>query len=231
MTYADLFEAYYTQYRLESDTPASTDDEYIVGMRLANEAVSRWENYDGTLWKELFTTLQDSAQVSPALVTTVTTNDSTYTAPTDMRKAGGNVRILGTDGNTVRTYKVIDQQEVQFKGDQTQFAYFTGDPTNGFVLHLNPAPDAGISGLEIDYDYYKKATRFTTGTDETEMSQPYFIVHRMLANRFRGSRNPYYSSAKSDAEDVLKTMQLENNSGMWTNPWVLPDRSGSSWGA
>lgn len=230
MTFDQIFQTFYTLYRAESDTPASTDDEYIVALSLSKEAITRWANYDGTYWKELFTTLQDSTQVSPALVTTITAGTSTYTAPTDMREAGGFVKLLDADGRVVQRYPIIEVEQVQFKGDDSTYCYFTGDPNNGFVLHLNPSPNANLDGLEIDYVYYKKPTYFTTGTDKTEMADPMFIVHRMLANRFRVSRNPYYSSAKIDAEDCLRTMQADNNSGNWASPWTLPDNSGSVWG-
>ena len=62
------------------------------------------------------------------------------------------------------------------------------------------------------------------------MPNPYFIVHRMLAQQFRASRNPYYSSALRDAEDALKIMQIDNNSGSWANPWSQADNSGTVFG-
>ena len=230
MNWNTIFETYYGLYRAEADTPASTDDEYTVALILSREAITRWSNYDGTYWKELFTTLQSSTQVLPALVTTVSTGVSTYDAPTDMREAGGFVKLLDANGNTVHSYPVVEVEQIQFKSDNASYCYFTGDPNNGFVLHLSPSPDANLNGLEIDYTYYKKPTYFTTGTDMTEMADPMFIVHRMLANRFRVSRNPYYSSAKIDAEDCLRTMQADNNSGNWADPWKLQDNSGSVWG-
>lgn len=230
MDFNTIFETYYGLYRAEADTPASTDDEYTVALMLSREAITRWSNYDGTYWKELFTTLQSSTQVLPALVTTVSTGVSTYTAPTDMREAGGFVKLLDANGNTVQSYPIIEVEQAQFKGDSSTYCYFTGDPNNGFVLHLNPAPGASLNGLAIDYVYYKKPTYFTTGTDLPEMADPMFIVHRMLANRFRVSRNPYYSSAKIDAEDCLRTMQADNNSGTFADPWQLQDNSGSVWG-
>lgn len=228
MDYDDIFEAYYTLYRLESETPNSSDDEYIIGMRLANEAVRRWANYDGTYWKELFTTAQTN---SFGGVVTITTGTSAYLAPTAFREAGGFIKIKDANGNTVRTYPIIEPQEAQFKGDNSSYAYFTGGGSATHTLHLNPAPDAAINGFAIDYIYYKFPGLFSAGADFTDMQEPYFIVHRMLANRFRGSRNPYYASAKADAEDALRTMQAINNSGSWANPWSLADNSGSVWGA
>lgn len=225
MTYDEIFEAYYNLYRLEAETPASTDDEYKIGLRLANEAINRWAGYDGTYWKELYKTLKTADDGAKTVTASLT-----YDAPSDMKEAGGFVRLTDILGNTVRRYRIAPPEDVQFLSDDGTYCYFTGNPSQGFVLHLNPVPDTSVLGSKIDYVYYKKPTKFTSGGDTTEMSDPYFIVNRMLAQRFRGSRNPYYASAKADAEDILKTMQMDNNSGTWANPWKLPDRSGTSWG-
>jgi hypothetical protein len=226
MNYDDVFTAYYTQYRTELTIPGSTDPEYTIGMRLANEAINRWAHYDNTYWKVLFGTLQLNGDGDNVIVNGVTQ----YAAPSDMQEAGGYVRLYDSTGATQQRIKIVEPQEAQFKNDSTNYCYFIGDPNNGFTLIINPAPTSATVGLNIDYVYYRKPTLFTTGSDITEMPEPYFIVHRMLAGRFRGSRNPYYASAKTDAEDVLKTMQMTNNSGSWANPWQLQDNSGSQWG-
>lgn len=225
MNFDDIFTAYYTQYRAEATIPSSTDDEYTIGMRLANEAVSRWENFDNTYWKELFTTLLQSGETTP-----IVTNQVQYDAPEDFKEAGGSIRVLDSSGNIIQRYPIVDPQDTQFRGIRNNYSYFTGSPVEGYVLNINPAPPSLLNGFNIDYDYYKIATLFTTSTDITNMSNPYFIVHRMLANRFRASRNPYYTDALRDAEDALRIMQMENNSGTWSNPWALADRSGSQWG-
>lgn len=227
MKFDDIFAAYYALYRTEADTPNSEDDEYTIALSLAKEAVDRWAGYDNTFWKELF----DSNLTSDSSGdTTVVLDQAEYDAPSDMAQAGGFVRIKN-NGTTVKRYPIIEPQEAQFKSDEADYCYFTGDVNNGFILHLNPGPDAAIVGMDIDYVYYKTPTLITKGTSKPNMSRPYFMVHRMLANRFRGSRNPYYSSAKSDAEDVLRSMQLANNSGNWSNPWSLEDHSGTSFGS
>lgn len=226
MDFDSIFEAYYTQYRLEAEIPGTTDDEYTIALPLANEAVNRWEKYDGTYWKELFTTLSLAGETQ-----TVEAATTEYDAPDDMQEVGGYVTLRDpTTAALQARIPIIEPQEAQFKSDNTSYCYFTGDPNNGFTLHLNPEPVDAWVGCTINYVYYKKATRFAAGADLPEMGDPYFIVHRMLANRFRGSRNPYYQSAKTDAEDVLKTMQLTNNSGSWANPWKLQDNSGTQWG-
>lgn len=292
MTYDEIFAAYYNLYRAEATTPTSSDDEYTIGMRLANEAVRRWANYDGMYWKELFDTNQNNGTGDQ----TITTSDTSYYAPVNFREAGGFVKIKNSTGDTVRSYQIIEPQEAQFRNDSSQYAYFTNSPlyystgtasqsgttitgsgttwtsamtgmqiqfvtgetatitfvsttsltasvsqtvasgayriltNNRFQLNINPAPDASVNGMDIDYVYYKKPTEFTTGTTTTEMANPDFIVHRMLANRFRASRNPYYTSALRDSEDAIKNMKIDNDSGSWANPWKVPDNSGSVWG-
>lgn len=225
MTYDDIFTAYYTQYRTEAQIPPSTDDEYVIGLNLANEAINRWSNYDNTYWKELFTS-RVAADDGDAVIAASTV---TYATPEDMREGGGFIRLYDNNNVTQMRIPIIEPQDAQFKGDNSTYAYFTGNPGNGFTLNLNPVPTTAMVGLNIDYIYYKKPTLFDTSDNTliTEMSQPYFIVHRMLANRFRGSRNPYYQSAKTDAEDVLVTMQMDNNSGNWADPWKLADNSGA----
>lgn len=224
--YDDIFEAYYALYRAEEDTPASTDAEYTIGLRLANEAINRWESYDSTYWKELFSTHQTENTGTQ----TISTGVRTYTAATAMREAGGFVRVNDSAGNIVQKYPLIEPQEAQFRDDNSTFAYFTGNPSAGFTLRINPAPPSSLNGLDIDYVLYKKATRLTTGASTTEVPDLYYIVHRMLANRFRVSRNPYYNSALRDAENALRQMKMDNDSGSWANPWKLADNSGSQWG-
>ena len=227
MNLDEMFAQFYYLYRTEALTPLSTDDEYTIFTGLSNEAINRWANYDGTYWKELF----DTAQVDGTAVLTIAANTLTYAAPTNMKEAGGFVKVYdATTKTTLRRIPIIEPQEAQFKSDLSVYCYFTGDPNNGFTLNINPEPDNVIVGKPFDYIYYKQPSLLAEGSDTTEMSEPYFIIHRALASRFRGSRNPYYKDAKSDAEDVLKTMKMDNDSGSFANPWKLADNSGSVWG-
>lgn len=224
----DLFQDYYTLYRVEAQIPNSTDDEFVIFQRLSREAINRWANYDNTFWKELFETNQNDGSGD----TVLTTNVTEYAAPTNMRSAGGYLRVYDSVSNTTKKrIKIIEPQDVQFQSDTAHYCWFKGDPNNGFTLMLNPVPDASLNGLAIDYVYYKKPSYLTTGTDLPEMSQPEFIVHRCLSMRFRGSRNPFTTDAKKDAEDVLMTMKMENNSGNWSDPWKLADHTGGTFGS
>lgn len=226
MTFTDIFEAYYNLYRLEATTPASTDDEYTVALRLANEAISRWAHYDSTYWKELFDTLQTSDDGTKTLVTSTTT----YDAPSDFQEAGGYIKYLDSSNNVQSHVPIIEPNEVQFRGQNGTFSYFTGNQSDGYVLNISPSPSSSNNGMGIDYVYYRIPLEITTGSDVPEMSNPWFIVHRMLAMRFRGSRNPYYTSALRDSEDMLKQMKMDNDSGNWAAPWSLADHSGARFG-
>lgn len=227
MDFDAIFQAYYSLFRADSDVPTSTDDEYTVGLRLANEAINYWKAYDSTYWKELF----DTNQVDGTGAQTIVTGQTSYTAPTNFSEAGGFVKIVNSDGNIVQRYPIVEPQEVQFLDDGSDYCYFTGSPKDGYTLNINPAPTSNYNGMDIDYVYYKNPTELTTGTSTTEMSNPYFIVHRMLAQQFRASRNPYYASALKDSENTIRTMQLSNNSGNWANPPTMTENSGSQWGA
>ena len=227
MNFTQIFTAYYRLYRAEAEVPLSTDDEYTIALSYANNAINRWANYDATYWKELFTTAQ---QNSTGGVVTITSGTSTYACPTAMREAGGKVQIKNAQSQIVQKYPILEPQQAQFQDSNSTYAYFTGNPTAGFTLNLNPAPQTSLNGLLIDYVYYKKPTEFTTGASTTEMANPYFIVHHMLYPRLRASRNPYMNTALRDAEEALKNMQQDNNSGTWSNPWNVSDTSDSEWG-
>ena len=229
MMFSEIFAAFYTLYRAEATTPATTDDEYTIAIRFANNAIARWENYDATYWKELFTTAQTN---STGGVVTITSGTFSYAAPTAMREAGGLIKVLDSNSKVIQQYPIIEPQEAQFKDSLSTYAYFIGNPTAGYTLKLNPVPGTSLNGKAIDYVYYKKATRFVSGlTETTEMANPYFIVHHMLYPRFRASRNPYLNTALRDAEEALKNMQQDNNSGTFANPWRVADTSTSEWGA
>lgn len=225
MTFNQIFTAYYSLFRADSDVPTSSDDEYTVGMRLANEAISAW-NASDSFWKELYTTNQIDGSGAQVIVT----GQTTYSAPTNFVSAGGFVRVKNSSGVDMAVYPIIEPQEVQFKDSNSNYCYFMGNAVDGVDLKINPAPTSTLNGLDIDYVYYKSPTLFTTGTDVTEMANPYYIVHRMLANQFRASRNPYYASAITNADEALKLMQQDNYAGNWSEPPTMGDTSGTVWG-
>lgn len=232
MTFSTLFAHYYTLYRAEGTPPATTDDEWTIAIRLYNNALLRMAAMDDTKWNFLYATLQGSTQVSPALVRTVTTATTTYTAPTDMAEPGGLYSFTDSSGART-TYPIIQPHEVQTMNPNSHFGYFTGDQESGFTLHINPTPTTSEVGQSIDYIYYKKPTLLIASTDdgtvETGSStiaggDPAFYYNHMLAQRYRADESySNYQTALRDAEEALKGMKLKNNSGSYYNSWGVQD--------
>lgn len=227
MTFEELFGIFYTKYRGEESPPTSTDPEWEIAVRNYNDALMRMAHFDDTKWEFLYGTLQGSAQVSPALDRTLTTGDTTHTAPTDMAEPGGFMTFIDSNSNRIN-YQVVQPYEVQAMSQNSQFGYFTGDRNTGFVLNLNVAPTATENGYGLDYTYYKKPTLLDpdteAGTSVIAGGDPAFYYNHMLAQRFLDSRNfPAYQIAKRDAEEALKGMKLKNNSGTHYNQWSMQD--------
>jgi hypothetical protein len=235
MDFTTIFAEYYSLYRGNADDiPDSSDPEWALAIRLGNSAIRRWHKVDNVFWNELYGTLQTAATGDK----TIATGDSTYAAPTNMDFYGGRVRIYNSSNPDQEKWITrIDPERVSVMSDTASYAYFTGDPNNGFVLNLiieGAAPVADYNGWSIDYLYYKKPTFFATnesGTTKPEMSDPNFIVHDMLRNRFRASRNTLgYQTAKQDADQAMVNMVARNTSGSPLAPFMMDDLSGDGFG-
>lgn len=238
MLFSQLFATYYTLYRGEDAPPSTDDPEWVIAIRLYNNAILRMVAMDDTKWNFLYGTLQTSAQVSPALLRTLQTATISYAAPTDMAEPGGQLTYVDLNGGRTN-YPIIQPHEVQIQGTNSKYGYFTGDQENGFVLHTNPVPTTTEVGYGIDYIYYKKPTLLISstadGTIETGSSliapgDPAYYYNHMLANRWRPDENfNSYQTALRDAEEALKSMKLKNNSGSYYNQWSMQD-TGSGFG-
>lgn len=206
LTESDLQDAIHTLYENDPNTPASTDDDYILRRRLINIAINRWENNMGTLWNELWT---NTSVVSTGATLTIATNDTTYNAPTSFLFPGGYVRIMdGTDIH--QTIPVIKPEEAQTY-TSTQAAYFTGSPSAGYTLNLTQKPGSDINGFTLKYDYYKRAEAMDATTDIPEMADPYYIVYAAVSELHKGDNNlALYQATLAEAEERLKQMVVKN---------------------
>lgn len=216
MEFSDIFATYYTEFRGDSDVPDTTDPEWAMALRFANVAINRWKQADGVLWNELWTTRSTEEDGEDAIVA----GQTEYEAPADFVYPGGYVRLGGTDQGS-QTLQVYSPEEAQTMGGT--FAYFTGNPSAGYLLHIIDVAD-NLDGLAIDYDYYKGPTLMTRGSDIPEMADPFFIVNSMLADRFRAARNfPAYQTARRDADQSLQNMITRNAMGTPTRGWTIRD--------
>lgn len=206
LTEQDLQDAIHVLYENDPTTPASTDDDYIIRRRLINIMINRWENNMGTLWNELWT---NTDIVSTGATLTIASGDTTYNAPTAFLFPGGFVFIMD-NGQQLARIPVIKPEEAQVYKN-TQAAYFTGNPSSGYVLNLTLEPGDEWVGKTFKYDYYKRAEAMANTSDTPEMADPYYIVYAVVAELHRGDNNlPLYEAALVEAEERLKQMVTKN---------------------
>lgn len=219
-----LFAEYYTNYRGDDETPATTDPEWKVFLRLVNTAIARWENVDGVLWRELWT--EDTSK-------TVIASTYSYALPADFKFPGGYVELRDTGSTNVVKLPVKDINYDQVGGGG--YAFITGNKNSGYTLNLSTDSIVDRTGWTIYVPYYKTATRIVDSTEDgttvIEMSDPFYAVHSALRNRFRASRNNMgVSTADRDAELALQNMQHRNDMGTFNNAWNVLDTSSGGWG-
>lgn len=197
----DLVQYVDTVYNTSDDPPVSGETDYTVWTALANIAVSVWENEEGILWNELFVKLADAATGDK----TTSAGDFSYAVPTDFRFPASGFVWLGT-GTAKTAYKIIKQQDVQLQENNNgHWCYFLmdGSPT----LEFNPNLTM-LGGETISYNYYKHASKLTTGSSTFEMSDPMFAVYFVLAELKKEEGNAGELAMASQKLEAMKTRNV-----------------------
>lgn len=229
MDFTTLFGLYYTRYRGEATPPGTGDDEWKIAVRNYNDAIMRMVTMDDTKWNFLWSTNQienEGDSLEDGVVD--------YDAPDNMLEYGGLLTYVDATGNR-NNYPVLQPHEVQAASTSSSYGYFTGDPQNGWELHINPLPTTAQIGQLIDYQLYLNPPLLDPDTEDGTSiivaGDPAFFYNHMLANRFLNTSNyPSYQVALRDSEAALNGMKLKNNSGAYYRPWSLIDSSGDHWG-
>lgn len=229
MDFNTLFGLFYNRYRGESIIPGITDDEWKIGVRNYNDAIHRLVTMDDTKWNFLWSTNQIENEGDA-----LTAVDTDYDAPGGMLEPGGILTFIDSNGKKT-TSPILTPHEVQVTTAKSSYGYFTGDPQNGWTLHINPLPTTAQVGMLIDYDLYKNPPLLDPDTEDGSSiiigGDPAYFYNHMLANRFLNTNNyPSYQVAVRDSEAALNGMKLKNNSGTYYRPWSLMDTSGTGWG-
>lgn len=213
MTETQIVTAAYYIIEKGNDPWSSSDDEYIMARNYANAAVNRWEFYDQTKWKDLYTTLAAAATGTK----TTTAGTATYACPDDMRYPATYVRTI-TGGSSTFWQVISPEASGEYVNSQIRVCWFTGSIKTGFTLHFNP--NVGLTtGNTIAYEYYKIATQFSTTTDVTEMQDPYFIVYYIAAHFAEIAVDPDYNNM---AEARLEQMRTQNMSQLFAVSEDIP---------
>lgn len=233
ITLQTLQDAIHTLYENDPNTPATTDDEWIIRYRLILRAIGNWESED-ILWNELWKTA--------TLSSTLTAGQAVYpTGLTDMAFPASSVRLILSTGTQVRL-EVINPAEAD-KAVQAgvRKAYFTGNVGTGFTLNLTVAPVTGESaiGASIVFDYYKAAAVPASATDTTfaaEMSNPDYIVYWVAAQKHLMDSNTNQYTVYSQLADTSMQSMRTFNELLPGNSTTQPDdveyiRDNSSFGS
>lgn len=202
-------------YEADSDAPSSGEEDYTVWTALINIGVDIWENEEGIFWRELFVKLADAADGDK----TTSAGDNSYSVPTNFRFPASGYVWLGS-GTNKTPYRIIKQHELQlYENDSGNWCYFLMDTTP--TLEFNP--NLTIEGSKtISYNYYKTATKLTTGSSTFEMSDPMFCVFYALSELKKEEGD---TSALSVATQKLEAMKTRNTSPAWFQDDTLIDQT------
>jgi hypothetical protein len=205
MNEEDIIKSIYYLVEIDSEPWGTSDDEYLTARGLANIAIDRWEKYENTSWNELF------AKYSDYESNNVTTDSYSYNCPDDFVRPCSFVRVNG------ELYDVKKPQELaSLKESTDKWVYFMGNPNDGYTLNFNPNITM-VADQTLDFEYYKSATKFTTSTDVSEMSDPYFIVYFVAAHMGdEGINTDYFQMAEARLEQ-MKTVNTSSLFGVSDN--------------
>jgi len=189
-----------------------------VARGFLNIGVGRWEFYDNTTWRELWTKNSDAASGLGGDTTTVA-SQSDYDTPSDFIRPGGYVTTVGTSATKIFWQVIPPEEVIKWANSDDYYCYITGSYKGGFDLHFN-ARITMSAGLTIDYPYYKAATKTAATSDSTEMSDPYFLSYFIAAHMAEGGVDVNFMDM---AEARLEQMRTANMSSVWGVPGNIED--------
>jgi hypothetical protein len=209
-----------TLFEADSTPPTSGEEDYTVWTSLINTAVNIWESEEGVTWRELFVKLADA----PDGDKTTSAGDHSYAVPSLFNFPSSAYVWLGS-GNQKVAYQIIPQEKVQLmENNSDRWCYFLMDTSP--TLEFNP--NLTINGGDtISYNYYKFASKLTTGSSTFEMSDPFFAIYYTLSELKKDEGD---TSALPIATQKLEGMKTRNISPSWYQEDSLNDGIGDGFG-
>lgn len=227
MAFADLQslqDDLHAEFEGDVSTPAEGSSDWDLRLKYLNKSGHRWANVNDVNWRELHSTLTAAATGDKTTVA----SQSTYDAPDDFKKLGGYIQVTSAATGAVQQFNVIPRHEVQlYAGDTAaEYAYFDGNPSAGYKVHIHPAPAA--SGDTISYDYYRRYTDLEAAADVTECPDPKFLVTYSLYLLYLQQRDMTRANdALSTAEELLQGLETANSVNPTYQGQGIPDRARS----
>lgn len=188
-----------TLYEGDSDPPTSGDEDFAYWVSLVNIAIDLWENEEGVLWKELFVpNVQNSTSGDKQTIA----DTHSYSLPNDFRFPASGIVWLGS-GSSKTPIKVISPEESQLYSNSGDYVcWFTGT-----TLEFNPNMNI-TGGYDINYGYYKYASRVSNGSDIIEMADPMFTVYYALSELRRDEGDNTSAVIASQKMEGMKTKNV-----------------------
>lgn len=237
MQFQDIFQEYYGLFRGDNAIPTVTDPEWALAVYAGNRAIRRWAHVDAEEWEELWTTAVTEGFSETYVGTDSSPTVTTYDCPSNMEKPGGFLQMTDPVSGTYIHINICKLTDVQFQVQTAPYAYFVGNPQQGFTVTLNFSGSSN-NGWIIDFPMYKKPTYFDAtltadglgnvqedGSTITECPDSSFLIASMQGARLFETRNPFFQQREKDSETALKGMQLKNGTGTPGNTWNLNDNN------
>lgn len=201
-TTTNLLTLIHIQSELDDEPPSSGDTDYTVRLSLLNKWIRYWEQEKGMYWDGLWT--QGSI---------TSTGTSSYVLSssgiTNFRFPGGKLYVSRSGGGTYWIDIIKPEDIILKKNDGIAYAYFLGDPANGYTLYFNPN-SYPASGDTIYLPYYKVATQLSGAGDVTECPDPDYLVHGVVSD-ILSQEDPEEADRNFQiAQDKMAGMKLRN---------------------
>lgn len=215
ITETEIIAQVFSLLEKDSDTWEEADSEYLTARSFLNMGMNRWQNFENTTWRELWTDLTSSSTGQK----TVSASTWTYDTPTNFVRPGGYVTTTDSDGGVTFWHVPPNEEVGKYANSTDNWAYFKGNKKDGFELQFNPKSTPTTGGT-INYPYYKSATQSSNASTVLEIGDPNFLSY-FIAAHMSESSDSIDGNFFTVAEGLLRQMKSVNNSGIWGVPFQI----------
>jgi hypothetical protein len=196
MNLTELQKRFNSQVREKWTAPDEGSDEWNWNRDLLNKASQDWENT--YLW--------------PALYKEVNTffSGATLSLPNDFKRYNGPL-VIAVDGGNHEYIETNPDERTQYKGTDRYF-YILGNKKDGLSMIVNPGTVASTNS--VYYSYYSSANSLVSGDDQTEISDPNFLIEKAAGYYWRARDDSRFTLAERNADIAMaKMLEFEQSHG------------------